>query len=145
MSATQSSTYGTGIGWGAGSETFFIATNCIDGITDTGKICHTKNDRYPWLALDFGKTFAINRVDIFNRHDCCGERTRNVEVRVSEYLPTSAQWKFSGGSLLGTFLGPGTSGQLIAISGDFPFHVMMKYTCITRPMEKWQVCHSPVG
>ena len=107
MSATLSST-------GHGLE----AAYCIDGNTKTN--CHTNNDHhYPWLILDFGKTFAINRVDIFNRVGCCGERTKNVEVRVYDELPTPASpnQKFSGGFLLGTFTGPGTNGQHIVISG----------------------------
>ena len=108
MSATLSST-GHGLG----------AAYCIDGNTKTN--CHTNNNHhYPWLTLDFGKSFAINRVDIFNRVGCCGEGTKNVEVRVSEELPTSANWKFFGGSLLGIFPGPGTNGQHIMISGEIP-------------------------
>ena len=47
----------------------------------------------------------------------CAKWTRNVEVRVSEDLPTSVSHKFSGGSLLGTFDGPGTTGQKIIITG----------------------------
>ena len=47
----------------------------------------------------------------------CAKWTRNVEVRVSDDLPTSASQKFSGGSLLGTFAGPGTKGQHITILG----------------------------
>ena len=112
VSATLSSNYN--------NEKEFSAANCINGGTSPGgerEICHTANDKYPWLALDFGKTFVVERVEIFNRHDCCGDRTRNVEVHVAEELPTSADQKFSGGSLLGTFPGPGTNGQHIIISG----------------------------
>ena len=103
------------------------AAFCIDG--DTGppgslhEICHTYNDRYPWFAADYGKAYAIERVEIVNRYDCadCAKWTRNVEVRVSEDLPTSVSHKFSGGSLLGSYTGPATKGQdIITISGvDF--------------------------
>ena len=114
MAATQSSTYKS-----------HHAALCIDG--DTGPVdglgmwdfCHTKNERYPWFAADYGIAYAIERVEIVNRHNCrsCAKWTRNVEVRVSDDLPTSASRKFSGGSLLGTFAGPGTKGQHITISG----------------------------
>lgn len=114
MSASQSSTYDT-------TGELYGAANCIDGNV-AGTSCHTANDRHPWLALDYGKTFAIQTVQIFNRHDCCGARTRNVEVRVSEELPapatTTDNQKFSGGSLLGTFPGPGTDGHYIIIRGE---------------------------
>ena len=115
LSATQSSTYA--------GDIKHPAAYCIDGETRPGKgmrkyaFCHTQRERYPWFAADYGKTYVIERVKIFNRHDCCGKRTRNVEVRVSEELPTSASQKFSGGSLLGTFAGPGSNGQHIEISG----------------------------
>jgi len=114
VSATLSSSVGSGVGWG-------VAANCIDGNLMTQ--CHSKNDRYPWIALDFGSTAAIQRVEIFNRADCssCWQRTKNVEVLVSDVLPTSASQKFSGGSLLGTFPGPGTSGQHIKISGEWAY------------------------
>ena len=63
MSASQSSTYDT-------TGELYGAANCIDGNV-AGTSCHTANDRHPWLALDYGKTFAIQTVQIFNRHDCC--------------------------------------------------------------------------
>ena len=110
-----SATLSSGVGWGG------VAANCIDGNSgpEVETQCHSNNDRYPWIALDFGSTAAIQRVEIFNRHECssCWQRTKNVEVFVSNILPTSASQKFSGGSLLGTFPGPGTSGQHIIISG----------------------------
>ena len=117
MSASQSSNF-EGLGWTGAS---LGAANCIDGNV-AGTSCHTLHDRHPWLALDYGKTFAIQTVQIFNRHDCCGARTRNVEVRISEELPapatTTDNQKFSGGSLLGNFPGPGTDGQYIIITGE---------------------------
>ena len=64
-----------------------------------------------------GVTVSVNRVEIFNREDCCGDWTRNVDVRVSNELPTSASEMFSGGSLLGHFAGPATNGQHIIITG----------------------------
>ena len=87
-------------------------------------MCHTQGrltgpgETAPWLAIDYGKSITVKRVDIFNRDDCCGGRTRNVDVRVSNELPTSAEKMFSGGSLFGHFAGPGTNGQLITITGE---------------------------
>ena len=119
MSATQSSTYSDG--WGT-----LAADNCIDGDTDTwhgpatNGICHTNGgEATPWIAIDFGTRVIVERVEIFNRADGAAfERTRNVDVRISDELPTSADQMFSGGSLLGHFAGPGTKGQHIIISGQ---------------------------
>ena len=116
VSASQSSTHGNG-----------TAANCIDSEInsfgtlvpgDARSICHTKWDATPWLAIDYGTSVTIHRVEIFNRQDCCGERTRNVDVRISNELPTSGSQMFSGGTLLGHFAGPGTDGQHIIISGQ---------------------------
>ena len=111
ITATLSSQYGD-----------YPATMCIDGDTEgpakEGNMCHSDgSEQSPWLAIDYGMPVKVQRVDIFNREDCCGERTKNVEVRISYELPTSASQMFSGGSLLGHFAGPGADGQHIIITG----------------------------
>ena len=80
-------------------------------------MCHTKNEPSPWLAIDYGTPVTVNRVEIFNREDCCGDRTKNIDVRVSNELPISANEMFSGGSPLGHFARPATNGQRINITG----------------------------
>ena len=98
------------------------ADRCIDGDTETdayhgGNMCHTQDEPFPWLAIDYGTTVTVKRVEIYNRDDCCGDRTKNVDVRISNDLPTSASQMFSGASLLGHFAGPGADGQHIIVSG----------------------------
>ena len=91
---------------------------CIDGNTG-GSVCHTKHDRYPWIALDYGEnvTVSVEKVVIYNRKGHHG-RTRNVEVQISNELPTpKSQNKFTGGRLLGTFLGK-ARGPLSTIRSD---------------------------
>ena len=101
-------------GWGA--------DKCIDGITDGPDMCHTNYDEAPWIALDFGEdlTVSVHKVFLYNRADAgrpdLAGRTRNVTIRLSDELPTSATSMFTGGHLLGTFAGPGTPGQQIEIS-----------------------------
>ena len=106
ISATLSSSYGH---YGPGY--------CIDGNTG-GTFCHTDHDAKPWIAIDYGYGVIVERVEIFNRANCCGFRTRNVDVRISYQLPTSGDEMFSGGTLLGHFAGPGSDGQQITISGQ---------------------------
>ena len=121
--ASQSSTY-------ADSDDEFGAGNCIDGETGADRgpdgrysLCHTNVERYPWLAIDFGKTVVVQRVEIFNRLGCCGDRTRGVQVSVSDELPTSGSQPFQG-TLLGHFGGPAADGQHIIIPGK-----MMPHNC----------------
>ena len=123
MTATQSSL----TPMGSNRENDFGAANCIDGVTDGTdgswadgwKFCGTDTDLCPWIAIDYGKTVTVERVELFNRmHSCCGSRTQNVDVRISDELPASASQMFSGGTLLGHFAGPATHGQHITISGQ---------------------------
>ena len=115
MSSTAISTYGA-----------LEAGHCIDGNTvpvatlPHGGICSTNpnNDATPWIAIDYDTRVIVERVEIFNRADCCGDRTRNVDVRISDELPTSGSQMFSGGTLLGHFAGPATDGEHIIVSGQ---------------------------
>jgi len=107
VTATLSSTHGS-----------YEAGYCIDGDTG-GKLCHSdNNDAAPWFAIDYGTRVIVERVELFNRLDGYGDRTRNVDVRISDELPTSSSQMFSGGTLLGHFAGPGRNGQHIIISGQ---------------------------
>ena len=98
------------------------ASKCIDGDSETistDNLCHTYGPfpRAPWLALDYGTLVTVKRVELFNRADCCGDRTRNVDIRVSNELPPSDTQMFFRGQLLGHFPGPASDGQHIAIAG----------------------------
>ena len=101
----------------------FGAANCIDGDESSdlrgGRyvICHTNRERAPWIAIDYGTSVTVKRVEIFNRGKS-GQLTRNVEVRISDKLPTSGSQMFSGGTVLGRFAGPASNGQHITISGQ---------------------------
>ena len=97
---------------------------CIDGITDgpdshPGDLCHTSLEPTPWFAMDFGNKsrVSVETVLLYNRMDSSanGTRAKNLEIRISDELPTSGTNMFPGGHLLGTFAGPGTSGQQIEI------------------------------
>ena len=117
VNATQSSVYHD-------DADQFGAGNCIDGGTCNDNsphglyaICHTDKVAAPWIAIDYGTSVTVQRVEIFNRGGA-GQRTRNVDVRISNMLPTSGSQMFSGGTLLGHFAGPATNGQHIIISGQ---------------------------
>ena len=106
MTATQSSDWPGHAG-----------NKCIDRKTST--LCATKADKHPWIAIDYGKDVIVEMVLLINRASkCCWSRTRKVDVRISDQLPTTGDQMFSGGSILGHFAGPGTKGQHIIISGQ---------------------------
>ena len=70
LSSTAISTYGA-----------LGADHCIDNNTvpvDTlphGGICSTlpNNDATPWIAIDFDTRVIVERVEIFNTVNCCGD------------------------------------------------------------------------
>ena len=95
------------------------ATRCIDGDKTGDEVCHSNcQENAPWLALEFVEgTVEVTRVDIYNRIYSSGERTRNVEVRLTNDLPTSGDQMYTGGELLGTFAGPGGNGEIIKVEG----------------------------
>ena len=89
-------------------------------------MCHSNcSTNTPWLALEFSGPVTVTRVDIYNRVDnsITAARLKNVEVRLTEELPTSDDQMYTGGELLGTgpWLGPGTVEQkVIKVDGNAP-------------------------
>ena len=93
------------------------ANKCIDGgVSGWSSLCHTNKEKAPWLALDFGANFTIERVVIHNRDSGYGDRLVNATVRVANQLPD--QQMFSEGQLLGTFEGPGEKGEVVDITSS---------------------------
>ena len=80
-------------------------------------LCITQKETAPWLLLNFGREVQVSSVLIENKIDRGYNRTRNVNIRVSSTPPVFGSEMFTGGQLLGTFKGPGTSGQRIEVIG----------------------------
>ena len=84
-------------------------------------MCATKEENAPWLAIDYGTDVLVERVEIFNRINCCGDRARNIDVYISNALPTSANEMYDeGGPRFGHYDGPGEDGEHIIIPGEIP-------------------------
>jgi len=60
----------------------------VDGNTDgnfvNGSVTHSGKDVNAWLEIDLGKTEKIDKVKIWNRTDCCGERLQDYWIFISE-------------------------------------------------------------
>ena len=109
------------------------AEKCINGKEDGAdskpkentNMCHTKvtnkvAEPNPWFAIDYGNEVrvSVGKTVIVNRKSCCGERAKNIEVRLSNELPADGESMFTGGRLLGKFDGPGTTGEPIEIESE---------------------------
>lgn len=55
--------------------------NGVDG--NFGNFTHTlSSDTMPWWRVDLGEVMSLEQVFMFNRTSCCGERLRDITVRV---------------------------------------------------------------
>ena len=57
---------------------------------------------------------SVGKTVIVNRKTCCGERAKNIEVRLSN----DGESMYEGGLLFGKFEGPGTTGGTIEIESE---------------------------
>jgi hypothetical protein len=56
----------------------------VDGIKNGGFGFCTSLQPNPWWQVDLGSVQILDRVVIFNRQDCCSERSRTVHVLLSD-------------------------------------------------------------
>eukprot|EP00092_Neocalanus_flemingeri_P013748 GFUD01014827.1.p1 GENE.GFUD01014827.1~~GFUD01014827.1.p1 ORF type:complete len:601 (-),score=175.50 GFUD01014827.1:102-1904(-) len=93
---------------------------CLDHDFDT--FCHNQSpEPHPWIMLEYPQSINIKEVVIKNRKNCCGDRFRDIEVRVTEERPELNKTEaFSGGVLLGTYAGPGWTDQPPITFSDQP-------------------------
>ena len=89
--ATQSSTWP----WGEPSK-------AVDGNTDgnwsNGSVSHTNADNQAWWQVDLGGMYAIQRIDVWNRTDCCPERLSNFNVSVLDENQAAVATYYTAGT-----------------------------------------------
>ena len=87
---------------------------CFDG--NIASMCRSQNEATPWLAFEFQAQINVASVIIYNPPQY-GNRTSNVELRVTDKLPpTIGKTMFrEEGHLIGHFAGPGKDGEIIKI------------------------------
>ena len=63
-----------------------VSSRAVDGNANSqwgGSSCtHTNRQRGAWWRVDLGRVWAVGKVKITNRGDCCWGRLRAFEVRV---------------------------------------------------------------
>lgn len=58
-----------------------VASKAIDGITNESGT-HTDNKAFEWWRVDLNDNYAIGKVAIWNRSDCCTERLSGSKVEI---------------------------------------------------------------
>jgi hypothetical protein len=75
--ASQSSDYGPR----------WTARLAIDGRADDAlsaeTLTHTTSEQYPWWQVDLGRSWPIGAVTVYNRTDCCAERSTDLWILAS--------------------------------------------------------------
>ncbi|MCP4149534.1 MAG: hypothetical protein GY757_17440 [bacterium] len=56
----------------------------IDGDSSSGSMSHTHPDSPSWWQVDLGSSYALEEIRVYNRTDCCAERLRNFEIKISQ-------------------------------------------------------------
>jgi len=115
------------------------SSKCVDD--DILTYCQTGYDsqgwphRYPWLAIHFDKEVSVTRVEVVNRKGHGFHRTRNMEVRVANILPTDSKSKFMSGNILTSFLGPAEEGEVIDLVGEAEEATKGKFVILQMDLE----------
>ncbi|MFK7774560.1 MAG: DUF4114 domain-containing protein [Saprospiraceae bacterium] len=73
--ATQSSLY---------SNSQFLASEAIDGITGGQNFNHTKKNQNAWWEVDLEEVYDLSAINVFNRANCCQSRLNDFHVLVSD-------------------------------------------------------------
>ena len=65
------------------------SSNAVDGYRhpdfQEGSCIQTDYQMSPWWIVDLQNDFYVTSVVITNRRDCCSERLRNFEVKISSF------------------------------------------------------------
>ena len=69
----------------------------------------------PWLQIELEYVAAINTVIIYNRRHCCGDRMKNVALRVGLTKFTKGM-ELDNNEICATYEGPGSDGEEIIIN-----------------------------
>ncbi len=70
----------------------FPASLAVDGVTPdvvSNNFSHSQYQGQPWWQVDLGSVQRIGRVNVWNRGDCCAQRTRDFYVSLS---PDGVRW-----------------------------------------------------
>lgn len=109
--ATQSSVYdGTSDG-------------AVDGVINGKNGFHTLEEQGAWWQVDLGSVRPLTEIVVFNRMDCCSERARTIEVKLSNDGKT---WKTVMANKDTVFGGFDGNPLRVAAKGNSARHVRLQ-------------------
>merc|ERR1719171_1727270 len=75
LKTSQSST-------GHGGDSSRAVDGSIETAWSSGSCTHTNEEKAAWWKVDLGEAYAIDKVEVTNRGDCCENRLDKVKVLV---------------------------------------------------------------
>jgi len=78
------------------------AIGVVDGIFDLSGMYESTTTQYNYVRIQLDTTSVINRINVFNRIDCCSERLNNAYVEVLDFDGKVVAWN-EGGSVVNRF------------------------------------------
>ncbi|XP_053407627.1 fucolectin-6-like [Mercenaria mercenaria] len=74
------------------------ASKAVDGNTNNnmnGDSCfHTNTAATNWWYVDLGQNYQVSLIEVFNRKDCCADRSKNIAALVGTSLNNLEQVKY---------------------------------------------------
>ena len=101
----------------------YDATNAIDGNLEN--FFHSNDNeknKNPWLQVELKEICVIHSIIVFNRKNCCGERTKNMRVGVgfTKFVKGMETLDLRKNEVCATYEGPGKNGEEISIHCKAP-------------------------
>ena len=94
----------------------YTPKNAIDGDTTTFYHSDYTKTFGKWIQVQLITPGLVQSVIITNRLDCCGDRLKNVEVRVGHIeVKKNRPSLITRNSLCGNYTGPGLNGERVVI------------------------------
>ena len=64
------------------SQSTIFSTYPVSNVNDgnEGSYNHTKIEQYPWVEIDLGGSYAVSKIRLLSRKDCCRYRMRTARV-----------------------------------------------------------------
>ena len=95
----------------------YDATKFIDGKKDTFFASDGNSEMNPWIQVELKEIGVVDRITIFNRKDCCGERAKNMRVTVgfTKFTKGMNPLDLPKDEICATYKGPGKNGETISI------------------------------
>jgi hypothetical protein len=94
-----------------------VAARAVDRRTDgnwhNGSVTHTALEAQPWWLVDLGTVADIDKVILYNRTDCCGERLSAFDIQVSN---DGSSWRIAASS---PGIAPAVAPFLLRTTGRF--------------------------